>query len=546
MKLTNTGRVKDAVISPDGKHVAYVAEDGGKEGIWLRQVETSTEVELVPPVENQCYGTTFSPDGKYLYYILKDRNNSIGVLYSVPVSSGSSTRLIVDVDGPVSFSPDGKQIAFVRGSSTGERALMVANSDGGGEHKLASRTGFGAFSFGGPAWSPDGKSIACGAADTDKNGIYMTVVEVQVADGSLKLLTQEKWKVVGRVWWLQDGQGVMFNATELGRRSSSQLWLLTYPGGEARRITPDLQDYDGVSLTRDSRVLVSRQRHTLSALWIAPNDDAGRAKQILSNVDDGHQDFYISTRFSWMPNGNIIYTSEIDGTPSIWVMTSQGTGHQQLTKGPNGNGFPSVTSDARYVVFVSNRTGFTNVWRIDTDGNNEKQLTHGDDDSWAWCSPDGQWVVYHSGEHGQRALRRVSIEGGTSEQLTDYTSLCPVVSPDSRWISCYYRAETKTPWQLAIIPFDGGPPLKTFDIPQNVQFQSLVRWTPDAHALAYIVTRDGVSNIWIQPLDGSQPKQLTDFKSDQIFWFDWSPDGRQLGVSRGAVTSDVVLIKDLR
>jgi Tol biopolymer transport system component len=73
-----------------------------------------------------------------------------------------------------------------------------------------------------------------------------------------------------------------------------------------------------------------------------------------------------------------------------------------------------------------------------------------------------------------------------------------------------------------------------------------VRWTPDVHALAYIVTRDGISNIWIQPLDGSQPQQLTNFKSDQIFWFDWSPDGRQLGVSRGAVTSDVVLIKDVR
>ncbi|HUS09208.1 MAG TPA: hypothetical protein VMZ30_01990 [Pyrinomonadaceae bacterium] len=94
-------------------------------------------------------------------------------------------------------------------------------------------------------------------------------------------------------------------------------------------------------------------------------------------------------------------------------------------------------------------------------------------------------------------------------------------------------------------PFDGGPPVKTFDVPQNVVFQSLVRWRPDGLSLAYIMNRDGISNIWIQPLDGRPAKQVTSFKSDQIFWFDWSPDGRQLGVSRGHVTSDVVLIKDL-
>jgi Tol biopolymer transport system component len=140
---------------------------------------------------------------------------------------------------------------------------------------------------------------------------------------------------------------------------------------------------------------------------------------------------------------------------------------------------------------------------------------------------------------------KVDAEGGTPEQLTDYPSLCPVVSPDGKWILSYYRAETKAPWKLAIIPFNGGPPVKTMDLPPDVEFRSLVRWTPDGSSLAYIVNRDGVANIWLQPLDGRPASQLTDFKSDQIFWFDWSPDGQQLGVSRGSVTSDVVMIKDL-
>jgi serine/threonine protein kinase/Tol biopolymer transport system component len=544
IRLTNSGRVNDAVISPDGKYVAYVAENGGKQSIWLRQVTTSNKVEVVPPADTLFHGATFSNDSNYLYYIVKERNNSIGVLNKVPVLGGVSAKLIVDVDGPISLSPDGKQFAFVRGSSAGERALMLANADGSDERKLASRTGYYAFSFGGPAWSPDGTSIACGAGNTDETGHYMSVVAVDVADGSVKPLTAQKWRGIGRLAWLQDGKGLILNATDLGQRSPAQLWYLSYPNGEARRITKDLQEYDGVSLTSDSTALVSNQIQTISGIWNAPNDDANRAKQILSNKYDGYgYGFY--SRFSWTPNGQIIYTSVIHGTPSIWVMTAQGTGNKQLTTDSSSNSFPSVTSNARYLVFLSDRTGFTNVWRMDADGNNEKQLTNGDDDSWAWCSPDGQWVVYHSLVSGKRTLRRISINGGDSEQLTDYPSVGPVISPDGKWISCYYRPETKAPWRLAIIPFDGGPPVKTFEVPQNVLFASLVRWTPDGLGLAYITSRGGTSNIWIQPLDGSPPKQLTNFTSDQIFWFEWSSDGRQLGVSRGAVTSDVVMIKDL-
>lgn len=543
--LTNTGRVKDAVISLDGKYVAYVAEDGGKDSIWLKQVTTSSNVEIVPPAETQLYGATFSNDSTYLYYLVRERNNSISVLYRVPVLGGTSTKLIVDVDGPISLSPDGKQLTFVRGSSAGERALMLANADGSEGRKLASRTERDAFAFGGPAWSPDGKSIVCGAGNNDETGRYMSVVTVQVADGSLKPLTTRKWRRIGRVAWLRDGTGLILIATDYGLRSPSQLWYLSYPDGKARRITKDLQDYDGVSLTSDSTVLVSKQTQTISGVWNAPNNDADRAKQILSNKYDG-DGYGVYSSFSWTSDGKIMYTSLIHGTSSIWVTTAQGNEKKQLTPDSRSDNFPSATSDARYVVFVSDRSGFANVWRMDTDGNNEKQLTNGSDDSWALCSPDGQWVIYHSWVFGKRILRRVSINGGDSKQLTDYPSACPVVSPNGRWISCYYRLETKAPWKLAIIPFDGGPPVKTFDVPKDVDFQSLVRWTPDGRALAYITNRDGISNIWIQPLDGSPSKQATDFKSDQIFWFDWSRDGRQLGVSRGAVTSDVVLIKDLR
>jgi len=547
VRLTNTGRVTDAAISLDGVYVGYVTESEGKESIWLRRLNTPNKVEIVAPAEREFYGLTFSRDNHYLYYTAKERNNTMGALHRVPMQGGPSVQLIHDVDGPIALSPDGKQLAFTRGSSSGDRALILANTYGGEERKLSSRTGYQAFSFSGPAWSPDGKSIVCGAGYTDVNGRYLSVVSVDVADGSLKPLNSQRWKAMGRIAWLEDGRGIVFAATSPGSGTTSQLWYLSYPNGEAQRITTDLQDYHEVSLSGDATTLVSNQTQTISSMWVAPNNDSDRAKQILSHKEDDAYDaaYYFRTRFSWIPGDQIIYTSLVNGKSSIWIMTAQGTGNLQLSGGGGDKGFPSMTADGRYVVFTSDRGGFLNVWRMDRDGNNEVQLTKGEDESWAWCSPDSHWIVYHSSHQGKRTLWRVSVEGGNPEQLTDYPSTSPVVSPDGKWISCYYRRATKAPWQLAIIPFDGGPPVKTFEIPPNVVFQTLLRWTPDGQSLAYIIDRDGISNIWTQPVDGGAAKQLTDFKSDQIFWFDWSPDGRQLGVSRGSVTSDVVLIRDL-
>ncbi len=542
VKVTNAGRVRDSVISGDGRLIAYVGEEKGKTGINLRDVTTNQEWELIAPTQDNYYGLTFSRDGVFLYYTVKQPNNSIAALYRVDVQRGAPVKLIVDVDGPVSFSPDGQQIVFVRGSTTGERALIVANADGTSEHKLASRIGFGAFSFGGPAWSPDGKTIACGASFTDDSGRFMTVVGVNVTDGSVNMLTKQRWRVVGRVWWVNDGQGIVFSGNDLATRSASQLWFMSFVSGASRRVTSDLQDYDGVSVTADSSTMVTRERHAVIGLWIAPNGDAARANQILSNVDDLYQGDYTRSRFSWTPDGRIIYTSELNGTPTLWTVGSDGTRDKQLTRSAGGNAFPSVSSDSQHVVFVSDRTGRTNIWTMNIDGTNEKQLTYGEDDSWAWCSPDAQWVVYHTGEQGKRRIYRVPIVGGASEQLTDYTSMLPVVSPDGQWISAYYRAQPKAPWQIAIIPFNGGPPARTFELPRDVVFQSLVRWTPDGESLAYIVYRDGVSNVWTQSIAAGELKQLTDFKSDQILWFDWSPDGQQLAVSRGTITSDIVMM----
>ena len=70
------------------------------------------------------------------------------------------------------------------------------------------------------------------------------------------------------------------------------------------------------------------------------------------------------------------------------------------------------------------------------------------------------------------------------------------------------------------------------------------RFSPDGKALVYDITDKGISNLWMQPLDGSAGHQLTNFTSGRINGFRWSPDGKSLGVMREQDVSDVVVLRE--
>jgi TolB protein len=222
-------------------------------------------------------------------------------------------------------------------------------------------------------------------------------------------------------------------------------------------------------------------------------------------------------------------------------MDADGGNQKQLTADAGTNFSPTVSPDGRFIVFVSDRGGRHNLWRMDMDGSNPVQLTNVNYARNPTFSPDSKWIVYAALGEKSPTLWRIPIEGGDAVRLTDKYSVSPVVSPDGKLIACQYWEET-TDSQLgiALIPFEGGQPVQRFNIPA-----AFVRWSPDGRALTYIDNRGGISNIWAQPLDGGQARQLTDFKNDQIFAFDWSRDGRSIVCTRGVVTSDVVLFSDL-
>src|SRR6185369_6494860 len=138
--LNTNGKAVKVAISPDGKYVAYVFNDAGQQSVWLRQMATNKEIQIVPPERTDIYGLTFTRDGNYLFYV-SQRQNLLAVLYQIPSLGGVPDKLLEDVDSPVTFSPDGKQMAFIR-FGPGNAAIVIANIDGSGERtKVNTRTG---------------------------------------------------------------------------------------------------------------------------------------------------------------------------------------------------------------------------------------------------------------------------------------------------------------------------------------------------------------------------------------------------------------------
>ena len=117
------------------------------------------------------------------------------------------------------------------------------------------------------------------------------------------------------------------------------------------------------------------------------------------------------------------------------------------------------------------------------------------------------------------------------------------VSPDGKMFSYPFDQYRPTAWKIAVIPVSGGPAMKIFDVPGGA---NRVRWSPAGAALQYLVTQNGATNIWEQPLAGGKPKQLTKFTSGRILDFNWSSDHRRLLLIRGDVTGDVVMLSNLR
>jgi len=539
VRLGIGGNVIEAAISPDGKVVAYVNDENGKQSISLRQLATATDLVVVHPANTKYKGLSFFPDSDYLTY-LKSEGDSAD-LYKVSTYGGPSRKLATRVDTPVGFSPDGRQFTFVRYSAAEHlTTLLIADVNGSNEQAVATLKepqffSRGGFYSSGPAWSPDGKIIAVPAFSvTEKT--YREIILVNVADGGMDTITLGRWNAIEKLVWLADGSGLLMNAFD-ARSSLLQIWLIDRKGRELRNITKDPSNYVGLSATKDSQEVLTTKNERTSSVWIQ-TPTSNSLEQLPSSRYLG--DYGIA----WTTDGKFVVASNIDGIYQIYSMEADGGNRKPVSFNDQNNLEPVISRDGRYIVFASYEGRHPHLWRVDADGNHATQLTFGADEDLPRFTPDGKWIVYHNIEHSRYSIRKVSIDGGEPVTLVSEHSTQPDVSPDGTLVACFAQRAGTTAWEILVVPIDGGAPVARFPLPPSVNSEwPGLRWSPDGGGLTYVTTVQGVSNVWRQALSGGEAKPLTDFKENLIFSFDWSRE-RKLVLVRGTDTRDLILIRD--
>lgn len=540
-RLTFTGQVNDAAISPDGKYIAIVNLDRGIRSVWVYQTATGSTAQAVPgDIGPWPWGArlSFSPDGNYVYYENLDSTEGTRMygLYRVPMVGGTSRKLITDVDSAVTFSPDGKRLAFLRNSNDrAEVALMTTDSDGANERTVARRKGESGFTFAAPAWSPDGKRIAA-AIGIGSQGGRRRIEVVAVDSGRETPLGSQEWRFLGRMGWLPDGRGLVFVAKESMSSLNAQIWQVDFPGGEVHRVTNDLASYFSLTGSADGSYWAALQERVTSSLWTFPKGDEAHARQITPGIDsvDGN------SGFTWTVDGRILYTSLHAGGETMRTVTPDGHDIKEFPLGPGLNRRPSVCPDGHYILYTSQTDAGRNVWRSDSEGKELKQMTFGDDDGYAQCSPDSKWFIYGAGNKGHPTLFKMPVDGGQAVPISEKYQGAARLSPDGRWAAAAFE-DSAGHTEIAVISVDGGELRWPFPVPEGIDWDGHLAWTPDGRGVVYSVVRNGVSNLWSQPLSGGPPTPLTDFQDGLIFSFNWSPDGSQLVLARGSVTDDAVL-----
>jgi Tol biopolymer transport system component len=515
--------VRDAILSADGRYLAYTLGREGRFSLRVRQVATGGDVEILRPQEAPITGLTFSPDGDYLFYLGRDLENpSYRALFQVASLGGSQRKRGFDVDTAVTFSPDGKRVCFRRGAPQNkEDLLVVLDLDSGGEKILAKLKAPDQFQ-GRPSWSPDGRRIAAGTRTFEK-GIKAAILLLDPESGRQESLGDGHLPLINEISWLPDGSGLVFPAFEFG--GSTQIWLITYPEGRARKLTNDQSNYESLSVSKDAKSLAAIRRSRTANLWAVPVTGKGGIRQITrgSGAESAIGEFDVAQ------DGTIVFIASGGQSPAIFRIGADGGNRQAIS---SGSGFLGQLRLLPGVVLYEHvgEDLLPHIWRMSVGGENVKQLTEGVGEGIEDVSPDGRRILFFRADSIDQ-LWSMPVEGGEPIRIAEDRNGGTRFSPDGRLIR--YGAFRKVGELFhdvsVILPAAGGQVVATLPVPPRARNTA---WAPDGKALSFVQEANGVGNLYRQPIGGGEPSPVTHFKEGRVIGYSWSRDGSRLEVHR--------------
>jgi serine/threonine protein kinase len=553
--FTSTGNLGLAVISADGKWVAYTTVEKAGESLWIKQVATGSSVKVLSPTSEfgQYAGLSFTPDGNYLYYT---RQVKLGynALFKVASLGGAPQQLIFDVDSAVSFSPDGKSMAFIRERLPSGTDLILANVDGSNQKVLATRAIASPFAMELPAWSPDGEKLA--VKKLERYGGTRGWVETVEAESGHETQTGKTISDfgMGMAWMPDNGDLIVVRRATESMSHNGQLWLLAIDDGKYTRITNDFNWYSQPSVTADASTLMAVTSAHRSSLFAMNAQNLGamtgeKPLPVMNGESQGYGGVALTR------DHRVVYTYYSAGRQKLAIAQDDGSQPQEITFSVGGYaGDPTLCGTNRIAFALDSGNGF-GIWTANLDGSDAKQISHGSSDSEPVCTPDGQHVIYASSHEGHVILQIAPMANGSAGNLVSDTDAnswmySPAMSPDGRSVAAAWAPAGDQAIRLAIISIADSKIVASVEVKEGFAGSgtaATIAWAPDGRGVLYGVRKNGAENLWLQPIDThsstqAPAREITHFTNDDIFAAAFSPDGKSLVLARGYDSRDAVLL----
>lgn len=538
-RLTNSGKVVNAAVGRDGKILVFAQKEDIGESLWLRQIDTGDQTQILPAEDVEFVGLAVSPDNRFVYYSVFSRNSAVLHLSRIALNDNTLTPLAdVATDVSVSFSPDGKRFAFTEShSGLKETHLKIADADGSNQKVLTKTKGdnrmFPVFKANPVAWSPDGEKIACAVNEIDDNGSVYRILLVDPSDGSETYLSDRSWNNIESVVW-KDAETLAFIEYE-ENSPVKHIWQASQKTGEARQLTNDLNGYKWLSSAGGS--LFALQSHDFSSLQLAEFAEAANTlqpKQIFGEAS-------LIENVGWSQDGKIFYNSWASGKNEIWQINTDGTTPQQLTTNSNLVYSFAVSPIDDKLIFSSAQNGKTSLLSADPNGQNIRQLTGGTLDMLPVFSPDGKNVFFQRGSSKTTLWSIAPDRDQEPVQLTGYQASNPSLSPDGKQIAFHFMdfGGQNPHWKLGLIDTETRRFINKLEFPVPI-YQRKTVWHPKTGLLTMSFNNGANSSILLWSATGGEFQTIDNVGAGRITSFAWSPDGTRLVFSQNFETSDVV------
>jgi len=512
-------------LSGDGRYLAHTTFSSGLTSIWVRQISTGSEVQVVSPRKEWLGAIHFSRDGDFVLFLAANPDGSpVTALERVPTLGGPSRKLASDVGYGFSPTRDGKSVSFVRFKvKSDESSAIVRDLEQGQEKTLA--TVASPLSFEGPATlSPDGKTFVA-VVHTAEKGIHGQFVAIDATSLAQIRFGPTSWEVNSSVW-LPDGKGLVTSAYRYGETEGTQLFFVSYPEGRYRRITNDANQYLDFDLTADGMTVAAIRSVRVANVWSVPVEGKARPKQLTFNATSDNA----VHNFVPAGDGTIAFSGSTDHYTHVWTVGADGQNPRQLTSGASYEEVQRALPSGELLITQMGEDHTAHIGVTDRDGGNPRSLVRGTGEWFQGLSPDGKTLLYNRVD-SLRDLWSVPIAGGEPRKITASYGYSAEVSPDNRMVAYITVPEVEgaSPTTCLVAPIEGGAPIATFTWPQQ---SSLPKWAPDGKGLSFLVSKGNVANLFIQPLSGGPPRPVTRLTEGGIDNYLWSPDGKRLVLQR--------------